>query len=67
MQPKMFGLGVFQNNIVIYEISALEFLKNEFLPHSVDFGVGFTFSRSLAPAFSEGPYPGPGPGRLYKV
>ena len=50
----MFGLGVFQNDIVIYEISALEFLKNEFLPHSVYFGVGFTFSKSLAPTFSEG-------------
>ena len=50
----MFGLGVFQNDIVIYEISALDFLKNEFLPHSVDFGVGFTFSKSLAPTFSEG-------------
>ena len=63
----MFGLGVFQNDIVIYEISALEFLKNEFLPHSVDFGVGFTFSKSLAPTFSEGWYLGPGSGPFYKV
>ena len=62
----MFGLGVFQNDVVIYEISALEFLKNEFLPHSVDLGVGFTFSKILAPAFSEGRYPGPGPGPFYK-
>ena len=55
MEPKIFGLGSFENNIAIYEISALEFLKNEFLPHSVDIGVGFTFSESPAPAFSEGP------------
>ena len=30
MEPKMFRLGIFQNNIVIYEISALEFLKMSF-------------------------------------
>ena len=67
MEPKIFGLGIFENNIAIYEISALEFLKNEFLPHSVHIGVGFTFSESPAPAFSEGPYPGPGPDSLYNV
>ena len=61
----MFDLGVFENNIAIYEVSTLEFLKNEFLNHSVNFGVGFAFSKSRAPAFSEGLGPGPGP--LYKV
>ena len=63
----MFGLAVFQNDIVVYEISALEFLKNEFLPYSVDFGVGLIFSKSLTPAFSAGRYPGPGPDPFYKV
>ena len=61
----MFDLGVFENNIAIYEVSTLEFLKNGFLNHSVNFGVGFAFSKSGAPAFSEGLGPGPGP--LYKV
>ena len=30
MGPKIFDLGIFENNIVIYEASTLEFLKNEF-------------------------------------
>ena len=41
----------------MFEISTLEFVKNEFLTHTVNFGIG--------PAFSDGP--GPGPNLLYKV
>ena len=52
MGPKMLDLGIFglelENNIVIYEISTLEFLKNEFLTHSVNFSVGFGFSKCTA-------------------
>ena len=59
----MFDLGIFENKIAIYEVSTLEFLKNEFLNHSVNFGVAFRFSKSRAPTFSEGLGPGP----LYKV
>ena len=45
-----------------HEISTLEFLKNEFLTHSVNFSVGFGFSKCPAFAFSEGPGPCAGPG-----
>ena len=34
-----FGLE-FEKTIVIPEISTLEFLKNEFLTHTVNFGMG---------------------------
>ena len=43
--------------IVIFEISTLKFIKNEFLTHTVNLRIGS--------AFSEGP--DPGPGLLYKV
>ena len=51
--------------IVISEISNLEFLKNEFLTHTVNFDIGFAFSKDLGSGFYEGPGPRPGP--LYKV
>ena len=60
----LFGLE-FQKTIVIFEISTLEFAKNESLTHTINFGVGSTFSKVAGFAFSEGPGPGPGP--LYKV
>ena len=47
----------FKNNITIFEISPLKFVKYQSLTHTVNFDIGF--------AFSEGP--GPGPGLLYKV
>ena len=39
--------------------------KHEFLTHTINFGMGSTFSKGLGSAFSEDPDPGPGP--LYKV
>ena len=51
--------------IVIFEISTLEFAKNESLTHTINFGIGSTFSKVAGSDFSEGS--GPGPGLLYKV
>ena len=48
----LFGL-TFKETIVIFEISTLEFVRYEFLTHTVNFGIGSTFSK--------------GPGPLYKV
>ena len=48
---------IFKKILVIFQISTLEFVKNEFLTHTVNFGV--------QSAFSEGPSPGLVP--LYKV
>ena len=65
----MHCLGIFgqafENNIVIFEISTLKFVENEFLTHAVNFGIGSAFSKSPGSPFSEGPGPAPGP--LYKV
>ena len=44
-----------ENKIVIFEISTLEFVKNEFLTYIVNFGTGSTFSKGQGSAFSEGP------------
>ena len=55
----IFGLE-FENNIVIFEISALEFVKNEFLTHTVNFGKGSAFSKVSGSTFSEGLGPGAG-------
>ena len=60
----IFGLE-FQKTIVTFEISTLEFIKNESLTHTMNFGVGSTFSKGLGSAFSESPGLGPGP--LYKI
>ena len=38
----IFGLE-FEHNIAILEISTLEFVKNEFFTHAVNFGTGFAF------------------------
>ena len=35
-----------KKNIVIFEISIFEFVKNEILAHTVNFGREFAFSRS---------------------
>ena len=64
MSMGLFGLE-FQKSIVIFEISTLEFVKNESLTYTVNFGIGSAFSKGSGSAFSEGPSPGPGP--LYKV
>ena len=50
----VFGLE-FLKKIVILEISTLKFVKNEYLTHIVNFGIGSAFSK------------GPGLGPLYKV
>ena len=55
----------FLRAIVLFETSKLEFAKHESLTHTMNFGIGSTFSKDLGSAFSEGLDPGPGP--LYKV
>ena len=45
----------------MYEIGALEFVKNEFLPDAVYFGIESPFSKGKGAAFSEGSSPAPGP------
>ena len=39
-----FGLE-FENDIVIFETNALEFVTNEFLTHAVNFGIGSLFQK----------------------
>ena len=69
LRPKMSYLGTFglefEKAVVISEISTLEFRKNEFLTHAVNFGIGSTFSKGPGSSFSEAPGSGTGP--LYKV
>ena len=52
-------LGIFRlelkKTLVIFEISTLEFLKNESLTHKVNFGIGSAFSKGSGSGFSEGP------------
>ena len=62
----IFGLE-FQETIVIFEISIVEFVKNKSLIHTINFSVGSAFSKGPESAFLEGPGPGPGTGPLYKV
>ena len=47
----IFGL-IFDINIVIFEISTLEFVKCEFLTHTVNFGIGSAFCKGLGSVFS---------------
>ena len=59
--PYLGILGLeFQNTIVISEISTLEFVSNEFLTHTVNFGVGSGFCKCPGSAFFECPRLGPG-------
>ena len=53
----------FDKTIVIFEISSLKFVKNQFLANKVTFGIGSVFSKGPVSAFSEGSGPGP----FYKV
>ena len=41
----------FENNVVMFEISTLEFVISESLTHTVSFGTGSAFSRGLGSAF----------------
>ena len=41
--------GIISKTIVMFEISTLEFAKNESLTHTVNFGVGFAFSKKVFP------------------
>ena len=41
----IFGLEV-ENDFVIFEINTLEFVKNAFLAHTVNFGIGQFFQKS---------------------
>ena len=65
--PKMSYLGIFGiefwKTFVRFEIGALKFIKNEFVAHTVNFGIGSAFSKGSVSAFSKGPVPGP----LYKL
>ena len=60
----VFGLE-FEKIIVVFEISALEFTKNEFLTIIVNFGTVSAFSLGPGSTFSE--YLGPSLGPLYKI
>ena len=42
----------------MFEVSILEFVKSEYLTHTVNFGIGSTFVKIPGSAFSEGPGPG---------
>ena len=55
----------FEKTIAIFEISALKFVKHNFLTHPVNFGIEFVFSKALGSTFSESS--GPGQGSLYKI
>ena len=55
----------FKKTVVIFEISTLEFIKNEFLTNTVNVGIGSTFSKRPGSPFLEDPDSGPGP--LFKV
>ena len=50
----IFGLEFFKT-IVIFEITTLEFVIYESLTHTMNFGMGFAFSKGPRSAFSEGP------------
>ena len=53
----------FQKAIFTFQINTLKFVKNESLPHTVNFGIRSAFSKGSGSAFPEGPSPGP----FYKV
>ena len=63
LRPKLLCLGIFGLGFwklpVKFEIGTLEFVKNEFLTHTVNLGVGSAFSKSLRFSFSEGSGVGP--------
>ena len=44
-----------QKTIVAFEVSTLEFVKNEFLTHTVNFGIASAFSKGPGSTFSEDP------------
>ena len=58
----IFGVEYFKIIIVIFEFSTLEFVKNEILTHTVNFGI---WSLRLRSAFCDDPGPSTSP--LYKV
>ena len=49
------------------EIRSYEFVKNDFLTHTANFGIESTFSEDLGSTFSEDSASGPDPGRLCEV
>ena len=57
MGPKISYLDIFrflEFQIVIFEISTLEFVKNDFSTHTENFGIGFAFYKGSASIFSKG-------------
>ena len=55
----------FQKTTVIFEVNTPEFVKNEILTHTIDFGVRSVSSKGPRSAFSVDP--GPSPGLLYNA
>ena len=55
LEPKLPYLGIFglefEKVFVIFKISTLEFIKNEFLIIIVNFDIGSTFSKGLMSTF----------------
>ena len=60
----IFGLEL-KKTIVLFEINTLEFVENESLSHTVNFGIKPAFSKGSGSVFSEDARAGPGP--LYKL
>ena len=55
----LFGCALgrnFKKLIVLFEISTLCFVKNEFLANTVNFVIGSAFSKDPGSAFSKGPF-----------
>ena len=68
MSPKSPYLGIFGlkfEKIVIFGISILEIIKNDFLTNAVNIDIGSVFTKYPGFNFSEGLDPGPSP--IYKV
>ena len=57
----------FQKTFVIFEISTFEFVKNELLTHTKNFGMESAFSKGPGSSFSEDSGLGPGPHIKYAV
>ena len=59
----IFGVDFLKAN-VIFDVSTLEFVKNKFLTHAVNFGIRTAFSKVLGSAFE---VPSPVLDLLYEI
>ena len=57
----IFWAGILKTYFAIFEISTLEFVKNNVLTHTVNFDIGSVVSKGSGFTFSEDPGPGLGP------